>query len=135
MAERRSMGQALSLTPEKMDFISRDIRDAEPEEKGPVKVAKAAKPEQAPEPQITRRSAPSKPHHSTPNRSSLESDRRTDQYGALVQLSCRLRPELVHAIRKALFERKLDGEVRLTQQEIVEEALTEWLTVRGHLDT
>lgn len=123
---RRSMSNALDLTPEKLAFIAKDVRD-EPKPETP-------KPEpliQHEEPKLSV-AASGTPKDSPIVRNSIKSEVQPQQAygGGLVQLSVRLRPDLVKSIRRVLFEAKLDGNEKLSQQDIVEEALTEWLSAR-----
>lgn len=123
---RRSMTNALELTPEKRAFIAKDVRD----ESRPT----VSEPEPSVQPQPPRpvRSAPEPTQHSTIAENSIQSESQPQAYGGgLVQLSVRLRPDLVKSIRRVLFEAKLNGNEKLSQQDIVEEALTEWLSRRA----
>lgn len=128
---RRSMSNALDLTPEKRAFITKDVRDdrtssAAPDtQESPSESVHSAAAEQA--------YRPLEPaQHLRSAARPVQSEQLPAPYGGgLVQLSCRLRPELVRAVRRVLFEAKLAGDEKLTQQDIVEEALTEWLAARG----
>ncbi len=47
-------------------------------------------------------------------------------------LTVRLNPALLNAIRRAAVERRIAGERPWSQQEIVQEALREWIEERGY---
>ncbi len=47
-------------------------------------------------------------------------------------LTVRLDPVLLNALRRAAVERRIAGEQPWSQQEIVEEALREWIEERGY---
>lgn len=134
MAERRSINEALNLTPEKLAFIKQDPR-LEAVKEQDVKTIDLEKSEEIkepskvqPEPVVTK---------AAPRRQSRRSKRAAVQpslsAGALVPLTTRLQPETADALRRAYLERKLDGFTNATQQEIVEEALQAWLVNEGYL--
>ncbi len=47
-------------------------------------------------------------------------------------LTVRLHPALLNALRRAAVERRIAGEQPWSQQEIVQEALREWVEERGY---
>jgi len=49
----------------------------------------------------------------------------------LVPLTTKLRRKTVHSLRRAYLEQKLNGRTPATQQEIIEEAVAEWLRRNG----
>lgn len=145
MAERRSLSSALDLTPEKMAFIQ-----------GSAGVAGKAAPKPrervvpAPEPAVVderveairleadeevedlpRESRPRRPARPR-SRPAPEPTPITDYL--LVPITTRLNPRTADALRRAHLEQKLRRQSPSTQQEIVEEALQEWLRDNGYLN-
>lgn len=137
MAERRSINEALNLTPEKLAFIKQDPR-LEAVKEQDVKTIDLEKSEEIKEPREVI-SEPVEPSVSkaSPRRQARRTKRAATQPtlsgGALVPLTTRLQPETADALRRAYLERKLDGFTNATQQEIVEEALQAWLVNEGYL--
>ncbi len=137
MAERRSINEALSLTPEKLAFINQDPRLEAVKEQDVATIdldeseEKQASYDTQPgavEPSVAT-TTPRRQTHLTKN----EASQPTFSSGALVPLTTRLQPETADALRRAYLGRKLDGFANATQQEIVEEALTTWLSSNGYL--
>jgi hypothetical protein len=145
MAERRSLSSALDLTPEKMAFIQGG---------GSASPKAAPKPRervvQAPEPlvvderveairleadeeveELPRESRPRRPARPR-SRPAPEPTPITDYL--LVPITTRLNPRTADALRRAHLEQKLRRQSPSTQQEIVEEALQEWLRDNGYLN-
>lgn len=141
MVERRGMGQALALTPEKMAFIQGGAETVEPPAAPPrpadTEVAtgqQARQPSTAlqsvasnetsvspPRPRRSRASADLRPTVTSPS----ESD---GFYGPLlVPLTTRLQPKTADALRRACLEQKLARRTPNTQLEIVELAVADWL--------
>lgn len=123
MADRRSIADALSLTPDKVDFIRGERKPA-------------VKPS-APAPQLADQ-PPAEVGEGTETRQSpirrarrvreIQPDQGTTLLpDLLVPLTTRLQPDTAHALRRAYLEQKLRGQKPVTQQEIVEEALSDWL--------
>ncbi|TWU62355.1 hypothetical protein V7x_40840 [Crateriforma conspicua] len=111
MAEKRSLGAALSLTPEKVAFIKNDKNDAS---------ETANRPEthrQETDDRKTRQPQPTAPTYSP----------------TLVSVTTRLQQGTAEALRNAYLEQKLNRQFPDTQQEIIEEALQHWLYERGFL--
>ena len=142
MANRRSLGDALALTPDKLAFIQGATAQAatvvaEPVIEVPdtmepiVAAAEQQREEGREEPRVLR--ASSRPH----NRRSVrpKSDNRpTDSdmqmlgmANLLVPLTTRLQPSTAAALKRAGLEQKLRGQNPSTVQEIVEIAVSEWL--------
>ena len=140
MVERRGMGQALALTPEKMAFIQGGAETIEP----PAALRHQADAEvgtgrQAPQPSVAPQAVAS--DETTvpprPRRSRASADTRTildhpgesdGFYGPLlVPLTTRLQPKTADALRRACLEQKLARRTPNTQQEIVELAVAQWL--------
>jgi hypothetical protein len=140
MAERRSLGDAMDMTPEKLAFIKgQPVKDAKPELPEPTpKVAtektievQTARPEgEAPRngrPRVTRRGSRGASSQGIPEASDL-----LDQ--VLVPVTIRLQHRTAQALRRAYLEQRLRHVKPDTQQEIVEEAVGDWLSKQGFLD-
>jgi len=117
MVERRSMNEALAMTPEQLAFIGESAdktaeANAKNESLSLVGTTETKKPQTEP---------PSEPV------------RPTFQNHALVPVTTRLQPETAAALKRAYLERKLAGDQNSTQQQIVEGALVDWLTTSGYL--
>lgn len=148
MAERRGMGEAMALTPEKMAFITGGLTPPKPTEK-PAPLAKrpAEMPQENEIPVATEAAAT--PHEepaapaprSRPRRPARAEHPRHEPveeggfYGEiLVPLTTRLKPRTADALRRACLEQKLARRSPNTQQEIVELALAKWLEDHRFLD-
>jgi hypothetical protein len=145
MAERRGMGEAMALTPEKMAFIQGGALSAKPIPKvatsaSPVEPLSAepvpSSPEATPEPLPVTRGSSSRPSRS--RRSTASAERTYHEqveeggYGEiLVPLTTRLKPRTADALRRVCLEQKLARRTPNSQQEIVELALAEWLENQG----
>jgi len=148
MAERRGMGEAMALTPEKMAFIQGGLT-------GPQPVASAAEPSPVSSPQaetapnsaiaVAEPPSPVRVRPSRPGRSRGASPVRIEEPeptevvagfsgSILVPLTTRLPLQTVDALRRACLEQKLTRRRPNTQQEILEAALTAWLRQQGFLD-
>lgn len=134
MAERRSINEALNLTPDKIAFIRQDPRlqpvngqgnqSVDPDESVNVKTSR----------KMTQASLDSAVTvAASRNQTRRTTTQPTLSAAALVPLTTRLQPETADALRRAYLERKLDGFANATQQEIVEEALQIWLIQEGYL--
>lgn len=121
MAERRSMNQALTLSPEKVAFIH---HGSSPDDANQRKDA-------ASDSDATNKEASSRStaDHSQLNEPLVSS---TDIPPVLVPLTTRLLPDTAEALRRAHLEQKLRRRSPSTQQEIVEEAVCRWLTEKGY---
>ena len=144
MVDRRSMGDALALTPDKLAFIhgekavveagrgaekiqapDRSLDNAEPalQEPGPSRARirrpgrqpKVAPPEPLPAPENLDRTFPG------------------DFPPLLVSLTTRLSPATADALRRAALELRLQRRRPHTQQEIIEAAVRHWLATNGFL--
>lgn len=136
MAERRSINEALNLTPEKLAFIKQDPR-LEAVKEQDVKTIDLQQSEEIKE---SRQEKPEPVEASDSKAAPRRQRRRTKRAAtqallsgsALVPLTTRLQPETADALRRVYLERKLDG-FNTTQQEIIEEALQAWLVNEGYL--
>lgn len=133
MAERRSMNEALTMTPEKLTFIKQDSRSklqAIELDRGSTKEERRTFPEAVESVQTisyATKLSEQKTPVTVPGRQS------TPHIEALVPLTTRLLPSTASALKRAYLERKLSGDSSATQQQIVEEALQQWLEQQGYL--
>jgi hypothetical protein len=137
MVERRSLGAAMEMTPEKLAFISGQTKTAASAPVAPPAKTEAktidveVSPQELqavsePAPSKTRRSARRAPQE-TPGASEV-----LDQ--VLVPVTIRLPHRTAQALRRAHLEQRLKHAKPDTQQDIAEEALGEWLSRQGFLD-
>lgn len=132
---RRGLSEALDLTPEKVAFIRQERTvgsEVAPDATNPDQLehrGEGTKAEVAsPAPVTSQRTAQALPEKAA-------SSRPVGPHNlALVPLTTRLQPATAAALRRAYLERKINGEAQATQQEIVEEALQDWLRSTGFLD-
>lgn len=150
MAEgRRSLGEAVSLTPEKLAFIhgtktlpvaaekpaSAPVRPAPtvvelPTREFPGERREATEPEGTTEPETAREIH--EPRKTIKPRSrGGEEPRPLLIADPLVPLTTRIRPATADSLRRACLEQKLARREPSTQQEIVELALHDWLRRNG----
>lgn len=140
MAERRSLGAALDLSPEKRAFIQ-----GGPASKKTVPVtAKAAPPEvevsaeihDEPTSQVERAAQPVRRQRSG-RQARAPLPQGNDVFlgiaNLLVPLTTRLQPPTAAALKRAGLEQKLRGQSPGTVQEIVEGAIQSWLRDYGYL--
>jgi hypothetical protein len=145
MAERRSMGDALALSQDKLAFIHADKTAATPS-RGPEenhadeKLTEAVRAAEAPPASKTdaaRRGRKPKAVPSIPE-PQLPADPPTGTTFEgfppyLVSLTTRLSPPTAEALRRAALELRLQRRKPHTQQEIVEAAVLHWLKSNGFL--
>jgi len=156
MAERRSLGAALSISPEKRAFIegaalNAPANAAEVQKVAP-KVERTAAPVKEPEPVLVAEEPIELTEEATPERVGVgRSARRTRQRrqvrseaptemaafpgltNLLVPLTTRLQPATAAALKRAGLEQRLKGAQPATVQEIAEEAIQFWLEENGYL--
>lgn len=155
MAERRGLGQAMNLSPDKLAFITGRTTTVPAGEPPAVAVATASVPEQAvsergqeasddgelPE---TTTSGPVAPKPRRPNRQRNTPTSRHDDLDVATEpaglcgsikipLTIRLNPQTADALRRACLEQKLARRTPNSQQEIAEIAISGWLRDQGHL--
>lgn len=147
MANRRSLNEALSISPEKMAFIH----------EGKTAAETAAVTPSAPQPAVSRlaisEESPTEPQDSPPARPEKilpvggrrrRGRGREEQIPAgdpllrgmanlLVPLTTRLQPTTAAALKRAGLEQKLRGASPDTVQEIVEIAVADWLEDHDYL--
>lgn len=137
MAERRGMGEALAISPEKIAFIEKGSVGTKNEPTPvrrqevaiPVGVSAEVRAEESPE-ASTRRSRRRSP--AAERRSTSQEDRPFIGQ-ILIPLTTRLQPDTANALRRACLEQKLAGRQPATQQEIVEAAVRTWLADEDYL--
>lgn len=146
MAERRTIAEAVAIPPNLEAFIKegvpgKSVRQAQPSASTdgndalnasePATVVSMAKPT---EPRSRARSQARGSHPSTRREAENRSapDRSSDLLDdILVPLTTKLRRRTLQALRRAYLELKLEGRTPSTQQEIIEEAIENWLERRG----
>lgn len=149
MVNRRSLGDALSLTPSKVAFIQGTPKDPESVATSvpaaPAEVV--APPDSGEESEQSEPEAPASdrvdmPIRSAPRRTKARtrSDRDTGPIfsgvgiaNLLAPLTTRLQPATAAALKRAGLEQRLRGAQPATVQEIAEVAITEWLIDNGYL--
>jgi hypothetical protein len=136
MANRRSLGDALAMTPDKLAFIHGN-GDKQQTVKVEAAVASGnAVSEQQVQKQTSRPRRSSRPRalaSEAPARPSVDSETRyIDQI--LVPLTTRIRPGTANALKRVCLEQKLSRRKPDSAQEIVELALSHWLAQHGFTD-
>ena len=134
MAERRSLGDALTLTPEKLAFIQGEgalpatIPSPSPPHRGrkpKEKTIDVALPQDTHDPIHTPRiSRPREKHavsSSLPNANEVLDE-------VLLPLTTRVPHRLIQSLRRVCLERRLQHQKPDSIQEIVEEAIANWLS-------
>lgn len=136
MAERRSIGAAMEMTPEKLAFISAQSKPATasppstPREKEGVKTVEVVTSQKEPEKVKGSAVRPSRRNRSLPHESPGASEI-LDQ--VLVPVTIRLPRRIAHALKRAYLEQRLKCVKPDSLQEIAREALEEWLSRVGYL--
>ncbi len=129
MTPRRSLGNALELTADKLAFIQQGSPSAVQERGGEGRDRERGNEVDSSRPEVStmksldrdRTTAVETPWSASPEtRPSLIG-------GVLVPVTTRVRLETANALRRAYLEQKLAQRTPATQQEIIEEALTAWL--------
>lgn len=132
MAERRSIGNAMTMTPEKLAFIKGNAAKEKTIEVSPP--PEEPRPE-APEPAASAEEVrPRPPKRQSRGRSEKAPEPSEVLDQVLVPVTFRLQHRVAQALRRAHLEQRLSHAKPDTQQEIVDEALTAWLTRNGYLD-
>ena len=141
MAERRSLVDAMEMTPEKMAFIKghpveelKLVPIESPKPEGAVKkTIELEAPKTDPEsPKEARVGASRRVTRSRSGQEGPEASEVLDQ--VLVPVTIRLRHRTARALRRAYLEQRLKHAKPDTQQEIVEEALAVWLLRLGYFE-
>lgn len=132
MAERRSIGNAMTMTPEKLAFIKGSAAKE--------KTIEVTPPPQEPKPDALEAAGPAE--ELRPRAAKRQSRGRSDKAPepsevldqVLVPVTFRLQHRVAQALRRAHLEQRLNHAKPDTQQEIVDEALSAWLIKNGYLD-
>jgi hypothetical protein len=144
MVDRRSMGDALALTPDKLAFIHGEKavvetgRGAEKIQAPDRSLDKAEPAHQEPGPSRARIRRPGRrpkvaPPEALPAAENLDRTFPGDFPPLLVSLTTRLSPATADALRRAALELRLQRRRPHTQQEIIEAAVRHWLATNGFL--
>ncbi len=150
MANRRSLGDALTMTPDKMAFIQGT--PAQPAAEKPISIVTTPAPvspseegeERGEEPTESfsspRSDSPSRPQSRRSRRRSSRPEREPPDdslllgmANLLVPLTTRLQPATAAALKRAGLEQRLRGAQPATVQQIVEIAVAEWLQEHDYL--
>lgn len=153
MTQRRSLTDALELTPEKVAFIN-----GSPGDRTTPAVAPDSSPSIVPAMEKVQETVPAEGSNPTinialeparrqrrPNSATAHStatiNKSPENHGAgmtlgnvLVPLTTRLRPETALALKRASLEQRLRGLSPATVQEIVAQSVTRWLQSQGYLE-
>ena len=134
MVERRSLGDAMNMSPEKLSFIrgstaKQGLAPSTTEPDAPEKTVelKSEVPAHEESPRTTRRRSRGRATSDEPLASEV-----LDQ--VLVPVTIRLPHRTAQALKRAHLEQKLKYLKPDTLQGIGEEALADWLTKAGYLD-
>jgi hypothetical protein len=137
MAERRSLGDAMTLTPEKVAFIHGSPAKSEktpPSAKAREDVEKTIELEEPAKVEAAESTRPQR-RRSRGRGSSQEQPQANEILDQiLVPVTIRLQHRTAQALKRVHLEQRLSHAKPDTQQEIVEEAIQEWLGKRGFLD-
>lgn len=134
MAERRSLGTALQLSPESMAFV----RGASPEV-SPADTTAPASAVISTHPQAEAVRIPSPVRRKRTGRHARTETPETNERllglaNLRVPLTTRLHPNTAVALKRASLEQRLHGASPATVQEIAEEAIQAWLRDSGYLE-
>jgi hypothetical protein len=134
MADRRTLGDSLEMTPSQKAFIQGN-GGAQPIDAAPIVTNERATAEE-PVQKTSRPKRPARPRAAgseLPVAKSLDSETPyIDQI--LVPLTTRIRPETANALKRVCLEQKLSRRRPDSAQEIVDLALSHWLAQNGFLD-
>ena len=134
MNQRRNIGNAMTLTPEAANFIAGKAAPKPTDAVLPIAiVAEPSAIERTPEPDPELRPRATA---SPKKRKGVETSVAAHNSFVgelLVPLTTRIQPATANALRRAFLEQKLRHSKPDTQQDIVEEALTAWLSRNGFL--
>jgi hypothetical protein len=119
------------MTPEKLAFIKGNGAKEKGIEKEPLR--EEPKSDEAPEPMVPEQTK-QRPRRQGRVRNERASDASEVLDQLLVPVTFRLQHRVAQALRRAHLEQRLNHVKPDTQQEIVDEALTAWLTKNGYLE-
>jgi hypothetical protein len=136
MAERRSLGDALAMTPDKLAFIHGNAGKQQTVKVEAGVATENALSEQQVQKQTSRPRRPSRPRARASEAASAASIDSETPYidQILVPLTTRIRPATANALKRVCLEQKLNRRKPDSAQEIVELALGHWLAQHGFLD-
>lgn len=139
MSERRSLGAALEMTPEKRAFIQSGTSTVQT----PKERTEAQRSDEAlalAETAVVEREQKERPTRRARSRRQMRAPLASGDEALLgianllVPLTTRLQPTTAAALKRAGLEQKLRGQTPSTVQEIAEEAIQDWLRDYGFLD-
>ncbi len=145
---RRSLGDALAMTPDKLAFIQGAGTQSEPKVEAKVMVPKAQVEESQVPIALTEKietesndvslerpaaRAPRKQSREREN-SEFNDEAMLSMANLLVPLTTRLKPKTAAALKRAGLEQRLRGRKPATVQEIAEDAIQKWLRDAKYLD-
>ena len=143
---RRSLGDALAMTPDKLAFIQGAANDAKPTPKVEQQKVIAAVNEEpisltdVVETEVVE-AQPERPAAKSPRKQSRERDHSEfndeamlSMANLLVPLTTRLQPRTAAALKRAGLEQRLRGRKPAAVQEIAEDAIQKWLRGSGYLE-
>lgn len=143
MADRRSMADALSLTPETISFIQ-----GAPATKPHLNPKEKRQPSDKPRTRTKARAPrdddaeiadvfvqPARSRNDNPSATRQHQNGNAAVAHILVPLTTRLQYGTASILRRACLEQKLNGARPATQQEILEAAVQDWLRRNGYLKT
>lgn len=148
MAERRSLGAAMEISPEKKAFIEGGMTTKRPTAP-PSALSKTVEVEVRSDPKSIKPSVPPSAVETVPETKTKPLVRRPSRRGAaspsqpdasdvldqvLVPVTIRLPHRTAQALKRASLEQRLKHAKPDTQQEIAEQALGDWLSKWGFLD-
>lgn len=137
MAERRTIADAVGLTPQLSDFIKSGVpasSTARGESSKPKPTETVADVPISSSPELrTQRGRPRRNATSMEKAGEVQPDHHAVSVldEMLVPVTTKLRRRTVQALRRAYLEQKLRDLTPATQQEIVEQAVSEWLKRNG----
>ncbi len=134
MADRRTLGDSLEMTPSQRAFIQGN-GGAKPIEAPPIVTTEQATAEEP----IQKTSRPRRPARPRAAGSELQMPKSINSETPfidqiLVPLTTRIRPETANALKRVCLEQKLSRRRPDSAQEIVDLALSHWLAQHGFLD-
>ncbi len=143
MAERRTLSTAINSVPNAdPDAVRAFVKQEKKSPPNVIHQATSTRSQQRPSnnssvgtgdtfPNVTENNVTAPPLGATPQRIVSPSF----QPVGLIPITVRLRAEIAGALKRASLERQLAAADFFSQQEIVERALTSWLSENGHLNS
>jgi hypothetical protein len=139
MVERRTISDAVDLSPKLDAFIKTGVPPLTTPPARPSASAESVQSESlvemprspVPSTRLRRRSRRIQRNADANDGGEAESQTASILDEMLVPLTTKLRRKTVHSLRRAHLEQKLNGQTPATQQEIIEEAVADWLSRNG----